>query len=180
LQLTQHKKIFRKYIPYPIQSYRLKSPSYYKIHKQLFIYWKKNYLSKNFTRTKLANITKKINHLKKEKLINFVSNIELTLNCLLLRMRLLNSTGIVHQFIKHGNIFINYNKIVSPAYLIKPGDTISIYINSYKQKYHRFHDPLYTSYFMHGLYRKHSGRQSLITYEKMSELIKMSLNTFNL
>jgi ribosomal protein S4 len=95
-------------------------------------------------------------------------------------MRLLNTTGIVHQFIKHGNVYVNYNKVLSPSYLVKPGDTISIYINSHKQKYHRFHDPLYISLLMPGLYRKHTGRQSLITNEKPQEFIKTSLNTLDI
>ena len=179
LKLLRHKKVFRKYVPYQIQSCRLKGPSYYKIHKQLFIYWKKNYLAKNFTRKKIANIAKKTNQLKKEKLISFVSNVELTVNSLLLRMCLLNTTGIAQQFIKHVNVYVNYNKVLSPNYIIKPGDTISIYINAQKQKYHRFHDPLYTSKVMPGLYRKYTGRQSLLINEKSSEFIKTSLNTFN-
>lgn len=116
---------------------------------------------------------------KKKRLVKFISKVELTLNALLLRTRLLKTIGLVDQFIKHGNIFVNYKKIWYPAYSIKPGDTISIYINTLRQKYHRFHDPLYTHRSIHGLYRKNTGRQSLTATEKQFDFTKSSLNNLN-
>jgi ribosomal protein S4 len=157
----------------------MRGPSYYKIRWQLSSFWRKNYFSTNFTRKKLANIAKKSNKHKKKKLIKFISNIELTLSSLLLRTRILNTSGIAHQFIKHGNVYINYNKIRSPSYVVQPGDTISMFINPKQQKYHRFNDPLYTHRSVHGLYRRNTGRQSLTARDKATLFIKTSLNKFS-
>lgn len=109
-------------------------------------------------------------------MIKFISKIELTLSSLLLRTRLLKTIGIIHQFIRHGNVYVNYKKVLAPSYNIKPGDSISIYVNSWKQRYHRINDPLYANRLMHGLYRKNTGRQSLMAREKQPEFIKTSLN----
>jgi ribosomal protein S4 len=76
-------------------------------------------------------------------------------------------------------VYVNYKKVLSPSYNVKPGDSISIYINSWKQKYHRINDPLYTHRLMHGLYRKNTGRQSLTAREKQPEFIKTSLNNLS-
>ena len=100
----------------------------------------------------------------------------MTLSSLLLRTRLLKTIGIIRQFIRHGNVYVNYKKVLSPSYNIRPGDSVSIYINSWKQRYHRLTDPLYTNRLMHGLYRKNTGRQSLTAREKQPEFIKTSLN----
>jgi ribosomal protein S4 len=131
------------------------------------------------TKKKLTSLIKKSNRSKKEKLVKFISTVELTANSFLLRTRLVRTKGIANQLIKHGNVYVNYNKILSPSSDIKPGDTISIYINSKKQKYHRFNDPLYTNRLLHGLYRKNTGRQSLIACEKQPLFTKTSLNNIS-
>ena len=179
LNLSKHRKKLRNNNHYPLQSCQISGASYYKIRQQLLCYYQKNYITKNINKKKLIMLTKKINKSKKERLIQFISNIELTLNSLLLRMRLLKTIGLTQQFIKHGNVYVNYNKVLSPSYNIKLGDTISIYINPKKQKCHRFHDPLYAKRFLHGLYRKNTGRQSLMAHEKPSFFTKTQLSNLS-
>lgn len=179
LQLSYHKKKVRGNNNYFIQSCRTKGPSYYKIKEQLFCYWHRNYFSNNFTKKKVSKLTNKFNKYKKKRLIKFISKIELTLSSLLLRTRLLKTIGITHQFIRHGHVYVNYKKVLSPSYNVKPGDSISIYINSWKQRYHRINDPLYANRLMQGLYKKNTGRQSLTAREKQPEFIKTSLNNLS-
>lgn len=114
---------------------------------------------------------------QKNKLITFTSNVEFTLIHLLLRMRFLSTAGMAHQFIKHGNIFINYKKITHPLFVVKPGDTVSIFIKTLS--FHRFYDPLLTFRLCQGLYRKNTGRRSPATMEPHYSFIKSGLNNFS-
>jgi ribosomal protein S4 len=91
-------------------------------------------------------------------------------------MRLLRTVEIAKQFIKHGAVFINYRKILSPSYIVKPGDSICIHVPFKKKKCHRLYDPLYVRRSLHGLYRQNTGRQSLIAIEKHQTFLKASSN----
>lgn len=114
---------------------------------------------------------------QKNKLITFTSNIEFTLIHLLLRLRFLLTAGMAHQFVKHGHVFINYKKITHPLFVVKPGDTVSIFIDPLT--FHRFYDPIFTYRLYQGLYRKNTGRRSPATMEPSSSFIKAGLNNFS-
>jgi ribosomal protein S4 len=92
-------------------------------------------------------------------------------------MRFLSTAGMAHQFIKHGNIFINYKKITHPLFVVKPGDTVSIFIRTLT--FHRFYDPTLTFRLCQGLYRKNTGRRSPATLEPHYSFVKSGLNNFS-
>jgi ribosomal protein S4 len=176
LRLFLHKKKLNENWIYPIQAFRT-NLSYYKMRCQTLNYFLKNYFSSKLNKHNITYLAQTIQKQQKNQLINFISKIEFTLSTLLLRMRLLSTVGIVAQFIKHGSVYVNYKKIISPLYNVKPGDTVTIFINPGTQFYHRFNDPLHANRLTTGLYRKNSGRQSPIAMETFSSFIKSGLNT---
>jgi len=176
IELAANKKKIKKNTYFPIQSIRLNGPSYFKIKWQFASFYIKNYFPNNLKRKKISQIAKKISTKKKEKLIHFWTKIEFNLCSLLLRMRLLRTVEIAKQFIKHGAVFINYRKILSPSYIVKPGDSICIHVPFKKKKCHRLYDPLYVRRSLHGLYRQNTGRQSLTAIEKHQTFLKASSN----
>lgn len=166
------------YDMYPLQGIRT-FLSYYKMRWQSVAYFLKNYFSPNLDRSKISKLSKKAHHSHKSKLITFIAKMELTASTLLLKTRLLASRGLVNQFIKHGNVFINYKKITFPLFSLTIGDTLSIFIDTTQYYFHRLNDPLYTNRLRTGLYRKNSGRQSISALEPDCFFIKNGLGVLN-
>ena len=176
LRLFEHKKTITENSIFPLQSFRTRL-SYYKMRWQATTYFLQNYFFKKYNRKELSTLAAKSQKKQKNKLITFTSRIEFTLIHLLLRMRFLSTAGMAHQFIKHGNIFINYKKITHPLFVVKPGDTVSIFIKTLT--FHRFYDPTLMFRLCQGLYRKNTGRRSPATLEPRYSFIKSGLNNFS-
>ena len=177
LNIFAHNKDFKEESknPYLLQGIRTRL-SYYKMRWQYVTYLLNNYFSPNMKKENIYKFITKAQHTKKDKIINFISNLEFTLSAILLQMRLVTTRGIANQLIKHGNVYVNYKKIKYPLFKTKLGDTISILINSSKSFLHRFTDPLYSSRWWSGLYRRNTGRQSLTVLNPTNFSIKNSLN----
>ena len=111
--------------------------------------------------------------------MTFIAKMELTVSALLLKSRLLATRGLVNQFIKHGNVFVNYKKITFPLFTLNLGDTLSIYIDTTQYYFHRINDPIYSHRLASGLYRKNSGRQSISVLEPVCFMLKNALSLFN-
>lgn len=177
LNIFAHNKDFMEESrnPYLLQGIRTHL-SYYKMRWQFVTYLLDNYFSPNMKKENISKFRIKAQHVKKNKIINFISNVEFTLSAVLLQMRLVATRGIANQLIKHGNVYVNYKKIEYPLFKTKVGDTISILVNPSKSFLHRFTDPIYSSRWWPGLYRRNTGRQSLTVLNLTNFSIKNSLS----